>query len=80
MSPPIVGADRLAADPRPVVVDTRWYADGRDARVAYEAGHVPGAVHVDLDRWLAGPPAEAGGRHPMPEPAVFAEGMSAAGV
>ncbi|MHB8504337.1 MAG: sulfurtransferase [Acidimicrobiales bacterium] len=62
------------------MVDTRWYPDGRDARAAYEAGHVPGAVHVDLDRWLAGPLSAGGGRHPLPDPSVFAEGMSAAGV
>lgn len=76
--PPIVGRDAVAGDVR--LVDTRWYADGRDARAGYEAGHLPGAVFVSLDEWLAGPPSATGGRHPLPDPETFAEGMSRAGV
>ncbi len=77
---PFVGPEALSAVPRPVVVDVRWYPDGRDGRAAYEAGHLPGAVHVELDRWLAGPPDPSEGRHPLPDPAVFAEGMTRAGI
>lgn len=78
---PIVGAAWLAAHRDAVVLaDVRWYADGRSARAAYDAGHLPGAVHVDLDAWLAGPPGDAGGRHPLPDPAVFARGMEQAGI
>lgn len=40
-----------------VLADARWYLDGRSGRPAYDAGHLPGAVFVDLDRWLAGPGA-----------------------
>ncbi|MFD5067622.1 sulfurtransferase [Streptomyces sp. NPDC058369] len=61
-------------------MDVRWYLDGRSGRAAYEAGHLPGAVFVDLDRWLTGPPTPAGGRNPLPSPEVFAEGMRALGV
>jgi thiosulfate/3-mercaptopyruvate sulfurtransferase len=63
-----------------VIVDTRWYLDGRAGAEAHAAGHVPGAVFVDLDRWLAGPPSTSEGRHPLPEPSVFARGMTAAGI
>jgi thiosulfate/3-mercaptopyruvate sulfurtransferase len=35
---------------------------------------------VDLERWLAGPPDPARGRHPLPDPEVFAEGMRRLGV
>ena len=53
-----------------VVADVRWYLDGRSGRDAYRAGHVPGAVWIDLDVVLAGPPsAEAAAtRCPVPTP------------
>jgi thiosulfate/3-mercaptopyruvate sulfurtransferase len=77
---PIVDAEWLSAHPEAVLVDTRWYADGRSGREAYEAAHLPGAVFVDLDAHLAAPPSPALGRHPLPDPEVFAEGMRAAGI
>ena len=82
--PPIVGADELTAlrpGPAPLVVaDVRWYLDGRRGRDAYRAGHLPGAVFVDLDAVLAGPPAPETGRHPLPTPAAFAAGLGAVGI
>ena len=63
-----------------VVVDSRWYLDGRSGAAAYAQGHLPGAVFVDLDTVLAGPPSTTAGRHPLPEPEVFARGLESAGV
>jgi thiosulfate/3-mercaptopyruvate sulfurtransferase len=63
-----------------VLADVRWYLDGRSGLAAYRVGHLPGAVFVDLDRWLAGDASPAAGRHPLPDPRVFAEGMSALGI
>ena len=63
-----------------VLADVRWYLDGRSGRAAYDGGHLPGAVFVDLDRWLAAPPSPAAGRHPLPPPEVFAEGMASLGI
>ena len=63
-----------------VVADVRWYLDGRPGRPAYDAGHLPGAVFVDLDRTLAAPADPAQGRHPLPDPEVFARGMSELGI
>jgi thiosulfate/3-mercaptopyruvate sulfurtransferase len=63
-----------------LLADVRWYLDGRSGRAAYEAGHIPGAIHVDLDRHLAGPASPAAGRHPLPDPAAFAAAMSELGV
>ncbi len=37
-------------------------------------------MFVDLDRWLAGPASPAAGRHPLPDPVTFAEGMSSVGI
>ncbi|GAB1689271.1 sulfurtransferase [Krasilnikovia sp. M28-CT-15] len=81
MIEPVVDLEWVrAAGARIVLADVRWYLDGRSGRAAYEAGHLPGAVFVDLDRWLAGPASPAEGRHPLPDPAVFAEGMAALGI
>jgi len=49
-----------------VVLDVRWRLGGPSGREAYRAGHVPGAVFVDLDRELAAPPSPQEGRHPLP--------------
>src|SRR3954449_11298582 len=79
--PPVVPSEWLAAHRGSVVLaDVRWYLDGRSGRAAYEEGHLPGAVFVDLDRWLAGPGSPQAGRHPLPAPEVFAQGMAEAGV
>ena len=63
-----------------LLADVRWYLDGRSGRDAYGAGHLPGAVFVDLDRWLAAPASPEAGRHPLPDPAVFADGMARLGI
>lgn len=79
--PPIVDVEWLQSHRHDVVVcDVRWYLDGRSGRDAYASGHLPGAVFVDLDRWLAAPATPAAGRHPLPRPEVFATGMRRAGV
>src|SRR5205085_10494957 len=46
----------------------------------YDEGRMPGAVFVDLDRWLSGGGSPRAGRHPLPAPEVFAEGMGALGI
>lgn len=72
-------ASALAASPPPVLLDVRWQLGGPPGITAYRAGHLPGAVFADLDRDLAAPPGD-GGRHPLPEPAVFQAAMRRAGV
>ena len=81
MIPPVVDPAWLAARVDEVALaDVRWYLDGRSGRAAYDAGHLPGAVFVDLDRWLSRPGSPPEGRHPLPDPDVFAAGMSRLGV
>ena len=63
-----------------VLADVRRDVPGLTASEAYAQGHLPGAVLVDLERWLAGPPSPEHGRHPLPTPEVFAEGMARAGI
>lgn len=80
---PIITASEYASEsagPRPpVLLDIRWQLGGPHGRPDYEAGHLPGAVFVDLDTELAGP-AGGGGRHPLPDPEVFGAVMRRAGV
>jgi thiosulfate/3-mercaptopyruvate sulfurtransferase len=79
--PPFVDVAAVRADfDRLVLVEMRWSLDGSEGRDSYLAGHLPGAVHVDLDTVAAGPPSEAGGRHPLPDPARFAADLGAMGI
>ncbi|GAA3798809.1 sulfurtransferase [Streptomyces chiangmaiensis] len=87
----IISASELASDlagPRPpTLLDIRWQltaaaaagAPPFDGRAAHASGHIPGAVFVDLDADLAGPPGPAG-RHPLPATEHFGAAMRAAGV
>jgi thiosulfate/3-mercaptopyruvate sulfurtransferase len=62
------------------VFDVRWYLDGRSGRAAYEAGHLPGAVWLDVDRDLSAPATAADGRHPLPTPERFAAALGRVGL
>jgi thiosulfate/3-mercaptopyruvate sulfurtransferase len=87
----IISASELASDlagPRPpTLLDVRWQmtmataagAAPFDGRAAHAAGHIPGAVFVDLDTDLTGPPGSAG-RHPLPDTEHVGVAMRAAGV
>jgi len=68
----------MAAGTPLTLLDVRWSLRG-PARAAYLAGHIPGAVWVDLDRDLADPPGVRG-RHPLPDPDRFGAAMRRAGV
>ncbi|WP_256641404.1 sulfurtransferase [Streptomyces murinus] len=80
-------AEALAGEAPPVLLDVRWQlslakaagAPPFDGRAEHAAGHIPGAVFVDLDRELAGAPGEHG-RHPLPDLAEFGAAMRRAGV
>jgi thiosulfate/3-mercaptopyruvate sulfurtransferase len=75
------GLASLLADPATALalLDVRWRLGGPPGIDLYRAGHIPGAVFVDLDRDLAAPPGP-GGRHPMPATADFEAAMRRAGV
>ncbi len=78
---PIVSNRWLSgARPDVVLVDVRWYPDGRDPHVEFSRGHLPGAVLAPLDDICSDPPSDARGRHPLPEPGVFAARLSALGI
>jgi thiosulfate/3-mercaptopyruvate sulfurtransferase len=59
------------ADGAPVLLDVRWALGMTDGHAQYLAGHLPGAVYVDLDVELAAPASPAEGRHPLPSASSF---------
>lgn len=68
---------------RPLLLDVRWQLgrSARESREEYLAGHLPGAVFVDLDTDLSGPPSPGdAGRHPAPSPEAFQRAMRELGV
>lgn len=72
----VISVEELTArigDPRVRPADVRWYlGEPGGGRAAYEGGHLPGAIFVDLDANLSDPAGfGAPGRHPLPSPARF---------
>ncbi len=63
-----------------ILADVRWYSDGRSGEQAYDDGHLPGAIFVDLDARLSAKASAADGRHPLPDAAMFAQGMARLGI
>jgi thiosulfate/3-mercaptopyruvate sulfurtransferase len=80
----LMSVDELAArladhDPRLRIADVRWYLNRPGAgRAAYDAGHIQGAIFLDLDTDLSAP--EGPGRHPLPDPVDFARRLGALGI
>ncbi|WP_309065714.1 sulfurtransferase [Microbacterium sp.] len=54
------------------VLDARWQLGRDDGREQYLAGHIPGAVFVDVERELSRHGAPHEGRHPLPSDAQLA--------
>jgi thiosulfate/3-mercaptopyruvate sulfurtransferase len=79
---PLVGAAwlwRALEQPDLVIADVRWYPNG-GGREAYEQGHIPGAMFLDVDSDLAGAVQGESGRHPLPSPGHFARAMQMVGI
>ena len=78
----LISPEELAAridEPDLRIVDVRWYLGRPGAgRAAYDAGHLPDAIHLDLDNDLVAP--EGPGRHPLPEPSWLAARLGRAGI
>jgi thiosulfate/3-mercaptopyruvate sulfurtransferase len=84
---PLVSTEWLASrlgDASLRVVDVRWYLDpARRGRDAYLAGHIPGAVFLEVDADLSAPGGRRGGplgRHPWPSEDQVSRVMGAAGI
>jgi thiosulfate/3-mercaptopyruvate sulfurtransferase len=69
------------SDPAWLVADCRFELGKPDAgREAWRAGHIPGAIHVDLERDLSAPVTATTGRHPLPPIGDFSATLSRIGV
>lgn len=77
---PLISATELQQDlSRATILDVRYQMGGPSGPEEFAAGHIPGAVYVDLDTELAAPPGD-GGRHPLPSTQDFQAAMRRAGV
>jgi thiosulfate/3-mercaptopyruvate sulfurtransferase len=62
-------------------VDCRWELGKPNAgRELYLAGHIPGAVFLDVEEDLSAPPVEGGARHPLPSDEAFVAAAGRAGI
>ena len=61
------------------MVDCRWLlGQPEEGRHQYENGHIPGAVHLDVEKHLSG--KEGPGRHPLPQKRDFQKILEEIGV
>jgi thiosulfate/3-mercaptopyruvate sulfurtransferase len=70
-------------EPNIRVVDTRFLLGKPDAGLeVYAAGHIPGAIFLDLERDLSSPvrPDRVGGRHPLPDIAALTQKLEHLGI
>ncbi|GAA1667303.1 sulfurtransferase [Glycomyces endophyticus] len=76
----LISADQAAAWTEAVRIDVRWTLGGPPKEAEYAAGHLPGAVWLDFDRDVCGPPGPVGGRHPLPDPEALQAVLRTAGL
>lgn len=83
--PPLIDAPSLAellqqAQTKLLLVDCRYsLVDAAEGKRIYAEGHIPNAVHADVGELLSGPVTGMNGRHPLPDPQLFADGLAGLG-
>ncbi len=85
MDGPLCSVEQLASiadDTDVVLVDCRFsLSEPDEGRRLYDQGHIGKAVYADLNRDLSAPVQPGvSGRHPLPEPEVFARQLGAWGI
>jgi thiosulfate/3-mercaptopyruvate sulfurtransferase len=72
---------RHLTDPAFAILDCRFkIEDVTWGEREYSTRHIPGAVHVDLERDLSGEKTGANGRHPLPDAALLADTLGRQGI
>jgi thiosulfate/3-mercaptopyruvate sulfurtransferase len=77
---PLISPEVLMSSKQPIRL-----LDTRPGTKAYATGHLEGALHADLNRWLSTASApgfdpSCGGRHPLPAPHVWAAHLGSWGI
>lgn len=71
----------LLGEPDWCIVDVRHRLDDPAfGERAYRESHIPGAHFLHLDRDLSGPVNGKSGKHPLPDPVVFADKLGSIGI
>jgi thiosulfate/3-mercaptopyruvate sulfurtransferase len=80
----LIGCETLShsiGKPNWVVVDCRFdLMQPQAGYMAYQAGHLPGAVYADLNKDLSAAVTSRSGRHPLPDPTSFARQLGRWGI
>lgn len=79
----LIGVEQVHQHPggKVIIFDCRFsLTDPGKGLSTYQQGHIPGAVHLDMEKDLSGPVGLHGGRHPLPDPETFTNRMRASGV
>jgi thiosulfate/3-mercaptopyruvate sulfurtransferase len=83
-SSPLISTEELSdriSQPGLQIFDCRFnLAEPGWGRQSYLDNHVPGAIYADLNHDLAAPVGPFTGRHPLPDPAEFAQTLARWGV
>jgi thiosulfate/3-mercaptopyruvate sulfurtransferase len=78
---PVEALAEALGDPALRLVDARAVlSDPAAGRAAWQASHLPGAVHADLDRDLSDHSVSGQGRHPLPDAGAFARRLGEWGI
>lgn len=74
--------ERYISEPSWVILDCRFSLANPDSgRLSYQAGHIPGAIYLDLKHDLSGKAVKGvTGRHPLPEVEAISSTFSACGI
>jgi thiosulfate/3-mercaptopyruvate sulfurtransferase len=84
MAATLIEPQQLAAhldDPDWAVIDCRFdLAQPAWGARSWAQGHIPNALHADLDRDLSGPRTALSGRHPLPDPQRLAATLGRLGI
>jgi thiosulfate/3-mercaptopyruvate sulfurtransferase len=68
-------------NPKLAIADCRFLLSDPDwGKQQYLINHIPGAFYLDLNQNLSSPIGKHGGRHPLPDPEIFAAKLETLGI
>ncbi|MDA8197013.1 MAG: rhodanese-like domain-containing protein [Actinomycetota bacterium] len=76
----IESALELVENQGAILLDCRWFLDGRDAHQIFLEGHIPGSRFLDMEVVGADLSVTGNGRHPLPSTHDFAQKLAELGI